>query len=409
MSESAYALTKAGRTSPFVSYSLNYEDVILNRLFPTKRSGFYVDVGAGHPKYENDLFAFYQRGWSGINVEPNEHFLDLHRQIRPRDRNLGLILSDVSSGPMTYYQIANSGLSTCDDLQARAHEAHGHKTLRRRVAVDTLADILAEADVPLIDVLKVDVEGFEERVLSGNDWERFRPSVVLVEATFPESQQRRSTSIRGFMEQRGYRHVLFDGLNDFYLERSFEEPAGLTLPPNVFDHFVPREIADLRDRVASLQTNFDTAERYAHSLQAADDEARRGAAEKESEYDRALDIADALATENRKLQQKSRSQANETRRLRAATDRMQTEIIVLNRLLEPLHAAIEHQDQMVRRFAELVREHQQVSRDHVSQVERLQGETRHIQSRLQAVYASRSWLMTKPWRVVGRLLKRLGG
>jgi hypothetical protein len=31
----------------FTSYSLNFEDVILHRLFPVNRTGFYVDVGAG--------------------------------------------------------------------------------------------------------------------------------------------------------------------------------------------------------------------------------------------------------------------------------------------------------------------------------------------------------------------------
>ena len=55
-------------------------------------------------------------------------------------------------------------------------------------------------------------------------------------------------NIPGFMEQRGYRHVHFDGLNDFYLEKEFPAPEGLTLPPNVFDRFVPHQIADLRKR-----------------------------------------------------------------------------------------------------------------------------------------------------------------
>ena len=59
--------------------------------------------------------------------------------------------------------------------------------------VSTLARVLEEARALEIDVLKVDVEGLEEQVLAGNDWERFRPRVVLVEATFPESPERRST------------------------------------------------------------------------------------------------------------------------------------------------------------------------------------------------------------------------
>ena len=52
----------------FTSYSLNFEDVILHRLFPVNQTGFYVDAGAGHPRFENDTFSLYQRGWRGINI-----------------------------------------------------------------------------------------------------------------------------------------------------------------------------------------------------------------------------------------------------------------------------------------------------------------------------------------------------
>ena len=392
----------AGTSRAFTSYSLNFEDIILHRLFPTQQRGFYVDVGAGHPQHENDLFALYNRGWSGINVEPNEHFFELHQQIRPRDQNLCMVLSDAPSEPLTYYQIEGSGLSTCDEAQAKEHAAHGHALQARSVPVGTLAGVLAEAGVRFFDILKVDVEGLEEKVLSGNDWERFRPSVVLVEATYPESRERRPTNIRGFMEQRGYQHVLFDGLNDFYLEHSFQQPPGLTLPPNVFDQFVPREIADLRNQVESLQTNFTAAEGYAQSLKAAHDEITRSAAEIQAERDRALIATEALATENRKLQQQLRSQSNDSRRLRTAADQMRTEITALSRQLEPLHAALEHNSQMSR-------DHNQMSRDQTDRIDRLHGELKALHTRLHEVYGSRSWMLTKPWRAAGRLLKRLAG
>lgn len=358
----------------FASYSLNYEDVILNRLFPTQEHGFYVDVGAGHPRFENDLFALYNRGWSGINIEPNEHFFKLHQQTRPRDQNFCMLLSDGHGEPLTYYQIEGSGLSTCDEAQARQHAAHGHVLQARNVHVGTLAGVLSEAGAGAIDILKVDVEGFEEKVLSGNDWERFRPSVVLVEATYPESPERRPTKIASFMEQRGYRHVLFDGLNDFYLEHSFKEPPGLTLPPNVFDHFVPAEIADLRNHAQSLQANYDAVM---------------------AEQARALNAVEALATENRKLQQQLCGHGNESRRLRAAADRMRTEIIELNRMFEPLHARLEQASQ--------------VGRAHADHVERLHAALGEANARLRIVYGSRSWKLTKPWRLAGRILNRLRG
>ena len=213
------------------------------------------------------MYALYQRGWRGINVEPNHGFHAELMQERPRDINLRVLLSDSAEGSLTYYEISGSGLSTCDVEQAAAYQTSGYRVVPRKVPVTTLSNILSEAGANHINILKVDVEGFEEKVLNGNDWDRFRPDVVVVEATYPESPIRRPTEIPNFMEQRGYRHVHFDGLNDFYLEKEFPSPEGLTLPPNVFDRFVPHQIADLRKEVESLRTNFSAAEKYALSLQ----------------------------------------------------------------------------------------------------------------------------------------------
>jgi FkbM family methyltransferase len=390
-------------SEPFTSYSANFEDVILRRLFPDRRDGFYVDIGAGHPRLENDLYAFYERGWRGINVEPNEGFFALLRQLRRDDQNLCMLLSDNAQDPLTYYEVAGSGLSTCDEPQAHAHAAQGHELRARILPVGTLAGILTDARPRHIDVLKVDVEGFEEKVLGGNDWERFRPSVVLVEATYPESAERRPTHIRGFMEQRGYRHVHFDGLNDFYLEQGFPLPEGLTLPPNVFDRFVSHQIADLREEVVSLHTSVTAAEDYNRSLLAEIEKQAAANALLTSAHEKAFQTAGTLTSEKRRQGLRLAQLEPENRRLRDATEQMRGEILNLNRLLEPLHAAAE--------------EHERLRRDHAAELDRLGEETRlalqlrdeetqQLRARLLHVYASRSWWLTKPWRYTGRMLRR---
>ena len=165
--------------------------MILHRLFPVSQTGFYVDVGAGHPRFENDMYALYQRGWRGINIEPNRGFHALLMQERPRDINLRVLLSDRAEDTLTYYEMNGSGLSTCDAEQATAYQTSGRSVMPSNVPVTTLSNILTEAGENRINVLKVDVEGFEEKVLNGNDWDRFRPDVVVVEATYPESPIRR--------------------------------------------------------------------------------------------------------------------------------------------------------------------------------------------------------------------------
>ena len=252
----------------FVSFSTNYEDVVLRRLFRGRTSGFFVDVGAQHPFFGNDFYGLYARGWSGISIEPNPAYFALLQEHRPRDRNLQLALSEVAGQDLVFFEVVDTGLSTCDEAQAAACLAKGYTVERHDVRSSTLRDVLATAGTPHIDILKVDVEGLEEEVLRGNDWERCRPSVIMVEVTYPETAIRRPTGIRRDLEALGYRHVHFDNLNDFFADADFVVPDGALLPPNVFDNFVQFEVLSLRQEAAALRTSASTASEYAHSLEA---------------------------------------------------------------------------------------------------------------------------------------------
>ena len=289
--------------------------------------------------------------------------------------------------------------------QATAYQASGRDVVPCEVPVTTLSCILAEAGIDHINILKIDVEGFEEKVLNGNDWEKFRPNVVVVEATYPESPVRRPTKILSFMEQHGYRHVHFDGLNDFYLEREFPAPEGLTLPPNVFDRFVLREIADLRSQAESLRTNFTAAQEHAISLQTQVDEALGEIADLRSQaeslrtnftaaqehaislqtrVDEALRTADALAVENRRIGHQTTHLTSENRRLRGAAEQMRAELLVLNRLLEPLHAIVEQMEQQ--------------RRQHEKELASVNNELAAANARLASAYSSLCWRLTAPLR-----------
>ncbi len=319
----------------FTSYSLNFEDVILHRAFAGQEHGFYVDVGAGHPRLANDTCALHERGWSGINVEPSETLIEAFREARPGDRNLCVALSD-TEGELLFHEIPGTGLSTCDPALAEAHAARGHEVSTRRVPVSTLARVLDRADAPAVDLLKVDVEGFEEQVLAGNDWSRFRPRVILVEATYPESPERRPTGIRAFLEAQGYRHALFDGLNDFYVEQDFDAPGAFDLPPNVFDGFVLREVID-------LQAEFRSAQTYVASLEGARTEAAKNFAALAAERDGLrADFGSAQAYAE-SLEEERRALAGEREALHAQAAEREAALIAARRRAAqagPLEAAL---------------------------------------------------------------------
>ena len=70
----------------FISYSQNFEDVMLWRALKHIKNGFYIDVGANHPEEDSVTKSFYENGWSGINIEPEKEFYELLEEGRESDQ-----------------------------------------------------------------------------------------------------------------------------------------------------------------------------------------------------------------------------------------------------------------------------------------------------------------------------------
>jgi hypothetical protein len=93
------------------SYSQEGEDMILRRLFEKQKKGFYVDVGAHHPKRFSNTFFFYKNGWRGINIDAMPNSMCLFNKIRPRDINIEIPISDKKQ-KLKYYMFNEPALNT---------------------------------------------------------------------------------------------------------------------------------------------------------------------------------------------------------------------------------------------------------------------------------------------------------
>jgi FkbM family methyltransferase len=222
----------------FISYAQNFEDVILRRALCDVESGFYVDVGAADPDQHSVTRAFYERGWSGINVEPLDEYFQKLQQARPRDVNLKVALGR-EAGLRTLHAFAGTGLSTLDPTIGARHKAAGFRGHEIAVPVLTLEKVLEECAPPTVHFLKIDAEGSEKEVLEGMNFDRTRPWIILVEATEPLSAVNSRGPWELLVTSHGYSFAYFDGLNCFYV--SDETPGlkeRLAVPPNPFDDFV---------------------------------------------------------------------------------------------------------------------------------------------------------------------------
>ena len=224
----------------FISYSQNFEDVMLWRALGHIEQGFYIDVGAWSPDVDSVTRLFYEQGWRGINIEPNPEFNNQLQERRPYDQNLRLAIGDCEECVNMNF-LNNPGLSTLDNAIADKHQQAGWSLDRQEVQVITLATLWHQY-VPIgqdVHFLKVDVEGMEEAVLRGNDWLKNRPWIVVAEATLPMSQLESYESWEPILLAADYQFAYADGLNRFYVALEHSEIlSSLHYPPNVFDDFV---------------------------------------------------------------------------------------------------------------------------------------------------------------------------
>nr|WP_050749295.1 FkbM family methyltransferase [Candidatus Regiella insecticola] len=106
----------------FISYSQNFEDVMLWRALKHVQNRFYIDVGAQHPVNDSVSQAFYERGWRGIHIEPAFEYAALLRKERPDETVLQVALTDTDAGALTLNVIPDSGLSTAAYAYAQQHK-----------------------------------------------------------------------------------------------------------------------------------------------------------------------------------------------------------------------------------------------------------------------------------------------
>ncbi|MDX1416597.1 MAG: FkbM family methyltransferase [Candidatus Promineifilaceae bacterium] len=189
------------------SYSQEGEDMILRRLFEEKKSGFYVDIGAHHPRRFSNTCIFYKQGWRGINIDAIPGTVELFNKHRPRDINLEIAVSD-SVEDLTYYEFNDPALNGFSKEIATVRNSSEKFVIvaTKKMTTMPLSNIL-EKHLPegqYIDFMTIDVEGWDLKVLKSNDWNRYQPGVVLVEILDTDLSQIEIDPIAKLLMEKSY-------------------------------------------------------------------------------------------------------------------------------------------------------------------------------------------------------------
>lgn len=189
-----------------LSQAYEGEDIMLWRLFNEElkiKDGFYIDVGAFHPRQYSNTWVLRKRlGFHGINVEPSNRskapFFLWNLFTSKRDINLEYVVGNKQGYQRYRFDPVEPSLSKID--------SGGHY----RYTV-TLKEICTLYHVDKIDLLSIDVEGHEFQVLQGHDW-RIRPKVIICEIN------NESTSFS--IKTRGYKLYGKTKRNEIYIRVS---------------------------------------------------------------------------------------------------------------------------------------------------------------------------------------------
>ncbi len=209
-----------------ISYSQEGEDLILERFFYSKNSGFYIDIGAHHPKRFSNTYLLYKKGWRGINIDPMPGIMKTFNKYRPNDINLEIGISK-EKNKLNYYIFNDTALNTFSSEEAtfKANYNPSEFFIKKIVTIETYQlNTILEQYLPQstnIDLMSIDVEGLDFDVLTSNDWIKYRPKLILVEELRTDIKSLfKKSDINKYLESKSYCLIFRTYNTSFYLESS---------------------------------------------------------------------------------------------------------------------------------------------------------------------------------------------
>jgi FkbM family methyltransferase len=203
------------------SYSQSRQDAYLyQKYFQGKNDGVFVEVGAHDGVTYSNTLLFEKLGWKGVLIEPIPEVFD--KLVKNRKGTCINKCAYSHNGEVEFnlnkgYSEMLSGVRDCYDerhykrLQSEQLRLGG-ETQIIKCKCCKLTDELTTLKIGHVDLLSIDVEGGEQKVLEGLDLKAIDVRVILIEDNYPD----RFGPIDQLLQSYGYKHKYSIGIDKVY-------------------------------------------------------------------------------------------------------------------------------------------------------------------------------------------------
>jgi len=207
------------------SYSQYGEDLVFLNIF--KLIGIkkisWLDIGAHHPFNISNTALLYEQGHRGINVEANPFLIPEFKIHRPEDTNLQVGVSD-KPGFMDFYFIdqysGRNSFSNHSVITFVKENPQFKITQTIKIPVITVTDVLEQCSITKFpDLLSLDVEGLDEKIILTLDLKENGPAIICVEDN--DRRENTASPLRQHLAAQGYFPYYRAGVNILFVRKEY--------------------------------------------------------------------------------------------------------------------------------------------------------------------------------------------
>lgn len=206
--------------------ALHGMDAKLNSIID-RDGGFFVEAGANDGFVQSNTYWLERfRSWHGLLVEPMPELAGEARRSRPQAIVKQCALVAVDESRKTLRMHFGDLMSMVDNAKEDNWPGLGtvlgwRDPYELEVEARTLSSLLDEIAAPEVDLLSLDVEGFEAPALRGIDFKRHAPRYILVEI---HDRDRDKPPIDDVLHERYVEHSWLSPLDLLYVRSDQAEP-----------------------------------------------------------------------------------------------------------------------------------------------------------------------------------------